>query len=343
MTRAILCLLLAVPLAASAEEATVPHKLGFTGRLLTAQGEPVTGAVNVTFALYDQAMLGTATWTETQKVAPSYEGVYSTFLGAANPIPDEVLLAPGQRFLEVTVENGPPLSPRLELGAAPYAAVAKHVRGGTVEASEVRADRVEAGTLTVGGSPLSLGYRSVRSFTGNGNFDVPAGITRVHVRAWGGGGAGGTIDSAASKPAGGGGAGGYAEDILEVAPGNTVGVTVGVGGNASACTASNGTDTTVTVAGQQRLIARGGQGGEHAQGATCCTAGKPTPKGGMGGTATGGIALAGESGWDASEGGGAGLNPMSPVYGRGGETVFNPLIPCTPGDAGKSGLVLVAY
>jgi hypothetical protein len=34
---------------------------------------------------------------------------------------------------------------------------------------------------------------------------------------------------------------------------------------------------------------------------------------------------------------------MSPVYGRGGETVFNPLIPCTPGDAGKSGLVLVAY
>lgn len=74
---------------------------------------------------------------------------------------------------------------------------------------------------------------------------------------------------------------------------------------------SDGADTLVQVQGQQKLMAQGGRDGDHAKGATCCaTVGKPTPGGG---TAT------------------------------GGETVFNPLIPCTPGDAGKGGWVLVAY
>ena len=331
MMRAILPLLLALPLVASAQS-PVPGRIGFTGRLMSSDGTAVTGRITLTFSLYDVESGGTSTWTDTQNLLLSFEGAYGTYL----EIPESALLAPGTRYLELTVGSEPPLSPRLELGATPYAVVAKHVKGGTVDAT----------SISLNGVPLSMGgggFTTMKSFTSNGTLVVPQGVTRLHVRAWGGGGAGGTVDSAASKPGGGGGAGGYAEDILEVVPGNSVTFTVGMGGTASACTANNGGDTLVSVQGLQQLIARGGQAGEHPQGATCCTSGKPTPKGGMGGMATGGIALAGENGWDASEGGGAGLNAMSPVFGRGGETVFNPLIPCTPGDSGKSGLVLVAY
>ena len=108
-------------------------------------------------------------------------------------------------------------------------------------------------------------------------------------------------------------------------------------------TGNSGGNTTVALGTQVLLTAGGGVAGEHAQGATCCANGKAAPKGGAGGTASGAIALAGESGWDANQGGGPGHNPMSPVYGRGGETVYDPNVGCTPGDPGKPGLVLLAY
>jgi len=336
MTRAILSLLLALPLSAAAVEATVPSKLGFGGRLLATDGTPVNGVVNLTFSLYDVATGGTATWTESQTLLLTYDGAYGTLLGAVNPLPDSVLLAPGQRFLEITVNTDAPLSPRMELGAAPYATVAKHVRGGTVDAT----------AITLNGAPLATGYRSVRSLTSSGTFTVPAGVTRLHVRAWGGGGAGGTIDSDvnAPRPAGGGGAGAYAEDILEVTPNASLTITVGGAGTVTtACTGNSGGNSTVALGSQVLVSAGGGGAGEHAFGATCCQNGKATPKGGAGGAASGAIALEGEAGWDADQGGGAGQNAMSPVFGRGGETVYNPNVGCTPGDPGKPGLVLLAY
>ncbi|MBM4381295.1 MAG: hypothetical protein FJ086_18655 [Deltaproteobacteria bacterium] len=334
MTRALLPLLLALPLSAAAVEATVPAKLGFGGRLLASDGTPVNGVVSITFSLFDQATGGTATWSETQSLLLTVDGAYGTLLGTVNPLPDAVLLAPGQRFLEIAVNAGAPLSPRMELGASPFAAVARHVRGGTVDAT----------AITLNGAPLPSGYRGVRSFSTSGTFTVPDGVGRVHVRAWGGGGAGGTIDSVAPKQAGGGGGGAYAEDVLELTAGATLSITVGTGGAVSgACTGNSGGHTSVALGGQVVLSAGGGVAGQHAKGGTCCPNGTLQPRGGAGGTATGAIALDGEPGWDANQGGSPGHNPMSPLYGRGGETVYDPNVGCTPGDAGKPGLVLLAY
>jgi len=336
MMRALLPLLLALPLGAAAVETIVPSRLGFGGRLLAADGTPVNGVVSITFSLFDQATGGTPVWTETQSLLLTVDGAYGTLLGAVNPLPDTVLLNPGQRFLEIAVNAGEPLSPRLELGASPYATVARHVRGGSVDATSIK----------LNGLPLATGYQGVRSFSASGTFTVPDGVTRVHVRAWGGGGAGGTIDSDinAPKQAGGGGAGAYAEDILAVTPGATLAITVGAAGTvAGACTGNSGGNTAVAVGGQVLVAAGGGVAGEHAKGATCCPNGALQPRGGAGGTATSAIALDGEPGWDANQGGGPGHNPMSAVYGRGGETVYDPNVGCTPGDPGKPGLVLLAY
>jgi len=102
--------------------------------------------------------------------------------------------------------------------------------------------------------------QSQQTFTANGNFTVPAGVTSINVQAWGGGGAGGQA-SIFSVGKGGGGGGAYASSILAVTPGNTYNVTIGAGG-----TAPN--QTTESTAGGSTsfdalVIAQGGNNGNN--------------------------------------------------------------------------------
>ncbi|MGW6619301.1 hypothetical protein ACWGA0_38350 [Streptomyces erythrochromogenes] len=79
----------------------------------------------------------------------------------------------------------------------------------------------------------------LREFTADGYFTPPAGVTSVHVQAWGAGGGGGGGGGAASTPlagsggaSGGGGAGGFTWCVLKVKPGQGYTVDVGTGGTA---------------------------------------------------------------------------------------------------------------
>ena len=74
---------------------------------------------------------------------------------------------------------------------------------------------------------LAPGVSNLLAFTNNGNWIVPASVSRVRVRLWGAGGGGG----AGGGSAGGGGAGGgYSEGYYQVAPGQLVTVQIGGGG-----------------------------------------------------------------------------------------------------------------
>jgi len=66
-------------------------------------------------------------------------------------------------------------------------------------------------------------------FTSSGTFTVPAGVTKVKVRAWGGGGSGRST-SDGQYPGGGGGGGGYGESVIDVSGIPSIPVTVGAGG-----------------------------------------------------------------------------------------------------------------
>lgn len=70
------------------------------------------------------------------------------------------------------------------------------------------------------------------TYTSNGTFTVPAGVTQITVEAWGGGGGGGTRSN--NGRGGGGGGGAYARSILNVTPGYTYSLNVGTGGGPSA-------------------------------------------------------------------------------------------------------------
>ncbi|HNF32926.1 MAG TPA: hypothetical protein PLU51_10990, partial [Bacteroidia bacterium] len=63
---------------------------------------------------------------------------------------------------------------------------------------------VSALMLTVG----DINAQTTITYTANGTFTVPAGVTTVKVEAWGGGGAGGGAAPALGNVAAGGGGGG---------------------------------------------------------------------------------------------------------------------------------------
>ncbi|TFH75818.1 hypothetical protein E3V39_06965 [Gammaproteobacteria bacterium LSUCC0112] len=116
-----------------------------------------------------------------------------------------------------------------------------------------------------GGTVTTSGNYVVHTFTGNGTFVAPPGVTALEVLVvggGGGGGAGGTIG------AGGGGAGGAAilRDVanpLTITQGVSITVNVGGGGGggANGAAGGSGTASSLVIGGSPVLTANGGGGG----------------------------------------------------------------------------------
>jgi hypothetical protein len=135
---AILCLF--------AEAQAVPATVSFTGRLSTSTG-PVSGAVTVTFSLFNQATNGTVMWTETRSLTATAAGLVYADLGSMTTL-DEGILTDAPLFLEIQV-GSEVLTPRLPLQSVPYAIRAEtaNTLGGTVTADEV---------VTAATAPISI-------------------------------------------------------------------------------------------------------------------------------------------------------------------------------------------
>ena len=122
----------------------VPTQIGHQGRVLDADGLPSEGLHSLEFRLYDSDLDGTMLWSEIHDV-DLINGYYSLVLGADeldNPLEDS-LLRDNDLFLELTVGEDDPLSPRQGINAVPYARLAQSassVTGGLVDASEIRID-----------------------------------------------------------------------------------------------------------------------------------------------------------------------------------------------------------
>ncbi len=113
-----------------------PAKLSQQGRLIDGEGEPLDGAHQITFRLYDEASEGSLLWSESRNLDLN-DGYYATTLGDQTPL-DEDLFA-GSAWLELTVD-GEVLEPRHQVVSVPSAlrsVVAEHVDGGVVDAAEI--------------------------------------------------------------------------------------------------------------------------------------------------------------------------------------------------------------
>jgi hypothetical protein len=116
--RSLVALLAALGLGLPAA-AAVPGQVDFQGLLLDAGGSPVTGAVALSFTLYDAPTLGNPLWTESHAAVQVVDGVYDVTLGATTPLTPGLLSA-GPVYLEIDVD-GETLAPRRQLLAVPYA------------------------------------------------------------------------------------------------------------------------------------------------------------------------------------------------------------------------------
>ena len=102
---------------------------------------------------------------------------------------------------------------------------------------------------------LNAAVSVTEQFTANDTWTVPAGVHRARIRAWGGGGGG---QSAAVV---GGGGGEYAEEVVNVIPGEAHTVTIGAGGAIANAGGNTSVGSLITANGGGAGSGSGGSGG----------------------------------------------------------------------------------
>ncbi|MFQ5641432.1 MAG: tail fiber domain-containing protein [bacterium] len=113
-------------LAAQFSRGQIPQTISYQGVLTDAEGNPVVdGDYTLTFKLYETATDGTPLWTEQQTVTVS-NGLFNAILGKT-----ALLDRPFDRpyWLEIAVNGGDPLEPRIEMTASAYSFNARAVTG----------------------------------------------------------------------------------------------------------------------------------------------------------------------------------------------------------------------
>lgn len=101
--------------------AQVPALLPVQGQLTDEQEAPLTGDVQLSFSLYEQAEGGTAFFESTRTLTLS-DGTFSVYLGESQALDFRMFPASGQVFIGLVVDGGEELSPRIQIGTVPYAA-----------------------------------------------------------------------------------------------------------------------------------------------------------------------------------------------------------------------------
>ena len=137
LSRAIIITLVCVAFASNA--IAVPLVLSHQGRLLDSADEPLSGVFTIIYSIHDAPVGGTQLWMEDHVGVVVTDGLFSVELGTTVPITAEMLHGSGGgggggslRYLQVQLSGQPPIMPRTQLVAAPYA-VASHSVSGDIE------------------------------------------------------------------------------------------------------------------------------------------------------------------------------------------------------------------
>jgi hypothetical protein len=100
----------------------LPRLVRFGGTVKDVNGNPLTGLVGITFALYSEQNGGATLWLETQNVTADSNGHYTVLLGSTKPegVPADLFTSEQARWVGVQV-SGQAEQPRVLLVSAPYA------------------------------------------------------------------------------------------------------------------------------------------------------------------------------------------------------------------------------
>jgi len=155
--------------------AAVPRLVKFSGTLTGSGGQPMSGVVGVTFALYEEERGGAPLWMETQNVQADGNGHYTATLGATRNegIPAEVFASGQGRWLGVQPQQEPE-RPRVLMASVPYAlkAVDAETLGGLPASAFALAGTANHGPVTESaagsGKPIQPATATQPDQTGSG-------------------------------------------------------------------------------------------------------------------------------------------------------------------------------
>lgn len=142
----------AAPSPAAATLNTSLNTITYQGRLTDTNGTPLSGAYVITFRLYDVATGGTALWSEYWAGSDSVvvtRGLFSVRLGSLTAIPTAVITSTSNLWLGVSVGTDAEMTPRVQLGSAPYAFQANHATQSDRAFGLSAADGTPADAVTV--------------------------------------------------------------------------------------------------------------------------------------------------------------------------------------------------
>jgi len=100
----------------------LPRLVRFAGTAKDLNGNPLTGVVGITFALYSEQTGGASLWLEAQNVTADSNGHYTALLGSTKPdgLPADLFTSEQAHWVGVQV-SGQEEQPRVLLVSAPYA------------------------------------------------------------------------------------------------------------------------------------------------------------------------------------------------------------------------------
>jgi hypothetical protein len=110
---------------ATPSSAQAPQLVPIRGALEDASGVAVEGSTTIVFSLYSNEVSGTPIFRESQVLVLERGQLYA-YLGAAEPLDLALFRDHPAVWLGIQVIGDPEMSPRIRLGAVPYAAYAEH-------------------------------------------------------------------------------------------------------------------------------------------------------------------------------------------------------------------------
>jgi hypothetical protein len=94
----------------------------FNGTVKDDTGQPRSGVVGITFALYKEQQGGAALWLETENVQADSNGHYTALLGSTtSEVPTDIFSSNEARWLGVQVQGQPQEQSRALLVSTPFA------------------------------------------------------------------------------------------------------------------------------------------------------------------------------------------------------------------------------
>jgi hypothetical protein len=125
------------PSAPGAPAVASTNTLPYQGRLANSSGAPITGQRDMTFKLYSAVSgPGAAIWSESWSNVQVTNGLFNVLLGTTVPI-NASIVANSSLWLGITVGSDAEMTPRVQLGAAPFA---MSVPDGSITSAKLAAD-----------------------------------------------------------------------------------------------------------------------------------------------------------------------------------------------------------